>query len=379
MPPLRIGSVGDDVVSLQLALVAVGLLSGEPTGAFDQVTQRAVIELQRRAGLPQSGVMDDSTWNALFQMQASVAPTTGGEVTYGPRQPGTWEGDTTEITGTPGKGTALFFGLLAGAVYWWAHKDRAGATDEYEDDGEEDEDEEEDDEGDFEPDSEFSSSGRGLRDYDDAVTDSLIEEPARISHGGRSGDCKKAAMRLMRVQALVQRANERDLYDRTVKKVASNCRGEEKAIEAAIEDEAARQEELTDDLLDVIGQTPVRDRAKDSDREANIEARKKAQQERLQTQRFKKRSASEDGPTIDTEPHRGQSRKRLYESGFRKVKTKLTRRTTTEPEKERSGRGKGQGNRRGSSAIKVRRGGKQLFTMRKEKAKTKRGYTWRKE
>lgn len=373
MPVLRIGSTGDDVVSLQLALVAVGLLAGEPTGQFDVVTQKAVMEVQRRGGLPQTGVMDESAWNVLFQMQASVAPSPD---TYTPGTgptPSTTYLDPTDVQGRgPSRGQLLFFGALAAGAYWFANRERfkSHGTNEFEDDEEEDDDFE-DEEDDYEDDDEQEHVG----DYEDAVTDSLIEAPARMSQGGRAADCKKAAMRLMRVQALVQRPAERSLYDNVVRKVATNCRGEEKAIEAAIEDEAARQEDMTDDLLDVIGQTPVRDRAKDSDRDENIEQRKKAQA------LYKRRARDErdDGPSIDTRPNREQSRRKLYESGFRKVKTKLTKKTTTEPEKERSGRGKGQGHRRGSSAVEVRRGGKVVHRMRKEKAKTKRGYTWRKE
>ncbi len=358
MESLRIGMSSEAVMSLQQLLAAIGLLGGAPTGSFDTVTQRAVIELQRRAGLVQTGVVDEATWNALYQMQATslVAP---GPVTVGP------------APSAPRSNGVLFAGLLAAGAYWFANRDRfkqGAATAEYD----EDEDDEEDDDEDFEDD---DQSAEAVGDYEDAVTDSLLEEPARLSRSGNASDCKKAAMRLMRVQALAQRADERALYNNTVKKVVDNCRGEADVVEKVVEEEAARQEEVIEDLISVIGQTAERERSKDSDRDANIEERRKAQA----LYRPRKRDARDDGPAIETNPNREQSRRKLYESGFRKVKAKLTRKTTTEPEKERSGAGKGQGHRRGASAVKVRRGGKQLFKMRKEKAKTKRGFTWRKE
>lgn len=347
MEPLYLGATGDDVMSLQLALVAIGLLGGEPTGQFDQVTQRAVIEVQRRARLNQTGVVDDATWSAIWQMQASVAPSPDTNTPGVGARPGTTYTDPLEVAGRgPSQGQLLFWGLAAGAAYWFANRDKfkhglaglmGGGADEDDDEDEEDDydDDFEDDEDDDEPEDQPR-----LSELNDAVTDSLIDEPAVISQSGRAGDCKKAAMRLMRVQALVQRPSERSLYDRVVRKVATNCRGEEASIQDAITEAAERRAEAEEELGSKLT-------------------------EGLETKR--------------TETPEGSRKRTFVEPGFRKTKHKLTRKTTTEPAAERSGKGKGQGHRRGASAVDVRRGGRTAYKMRKEKAKTKRGYTWRKE
>lgn len=319
MPPLRPGMVGDDVTSLQLALIAVGLVAGQPTGGYDATTQKAVMELQRRAGLAQTGVMDDASWNALYQLQASVAPASDGGTVSTPRKPGTIQGDTTNIVGS-GNGGAILLALLVGAATYWAHKKSHAYSDD--DDGDEDEGDEEDDGEDID----FIPPRQRRAQLDDAVTDSLIDEPAVVSQSGRAGDCKKAAMLLLRRQGLVQRPNEKTLYDRVVRKVASNCRGEEGAIEEAIEEEQDRRDEAEAE----VGSKLIRD-ARDT--------------------------------------------AKMPEHGFRKTKFKLTRKSTTEGRQE----GVRKAGRRGSSAIEVRRGGKKIHSLRKEKAKTKRGYTWRKE
>lgn len=303
MMTLALGMSGGDVRQLQTQLVANGLLGGEPTGQFDDTTQRAVVEFQRRAGLPQTGVVEDSTWAAFGDVRGrggadpmALAPT------------------------TPTRGALLFAGLLFGGIYWFTHRDEAAAW------GRDGDDDSGDDDSD-DSDSFVEPERRAVGDYEDAVTDSLIDEPAVISASGRPGDCKKAAMRLMRVQALVQKPSEHSLYDRVVRKVATNCRGAEAAVEEAIEEAADLREE--------------------AEREVGMKLI---------------RSAGETS--------------RMPEHGFRKSKKKLTRKTTGAERGEAGVRGRG---RRGSSAIEVRRGGKTAFTLRKEKAKTKRGYTWRRE
>lgn len=338
MPPLAPGAVGDDVTSLQLALVAIGLLGGEPTGAYDAVTRQAVLELQRRARLPQTGAMDDATWDALFRIQAEVAPTTGGEVSADPRPQGTTELEPVSIVGAHSRGTLFFiFAAVAGATYWFNKRKQQYAGD---DEGEDDDDGEDID---FIPPSHrkksTSRSRQQLEDLDDAVTDSLIDEPAVVASSGRPGDCKKAARMLLSRSGLAQTSSERGLYNRVVKKVASDCRGAEDAVAEAIEEEQGRREEIEE----VLGARGVRSHE-------------------------------------DVERHPGE--------GFRKTKTKLTKKTTTS--KRRSWKPElveeieevahaHRPGRRGAAAIGVRKKSGETYRIRKEKAKTKRGYTWRKE
>lgn len=305
MMTLARGMSGDDVVVLQQRLAATGLLGGTPDGQFDDATQQAVVEAQRRAGLPQTGVVDDSTWAALgIRTEPEIVSTSPAAAPTPP---------------TPTRGALLFAGLLFGGIYWYTHRHEAAAFEEDDEDEEDDSDEEDE----FVPPEQREAA---IGDYEDAVTDSLIDEPATISASGRPGDCKKAAMRLLRVQALVQRPSERSIYDRVVRKVASNCRGAEEALEEAVEEAAALREEAEE----AVGARLIR-------------------------------SAGDTS--------------RMPEHGFRKTKRKLTRKTTSEGRPE-GVRGRG---RRGASAIEVRRGGKKSHSLRKEKSKTKRGYTWRRE
>lgn len=329
MITLALGMSGDDVLSLQLALVDIGLLGGQPTGQFDDITQKAVVEVQRQAGLPQTGVVEDRTWDAVWRAQAGVAP---APTTYTPgRGPAAGQTTlaTTDVVGQPPARSALLFaGLLFGGIYWFTHRHEAANWGRDDEDDEGDEGNEGDDEDDSFVEPERRERREAVGDYEDAVTDSLIDEPATISASGRPGDCKKAAMRLMRVQALVQRPSERSIYDRVVRKVASNCRGAEEAIEEAIEEAAGLREEAEREVGARLIRSPL-------------------------------------------DVQRGTS----HEHGFRKSKKKLTRKTTSEGRPE-GVRGRG---RRGASAISVRRGGKEVARLRKEKSKTKRGYTWRKE
>jgi peptidoglycan hydrolase-like protein with peptidoglycan-binding domain len=59
------GDEGPTVVALQLALTALGVYSGELSGAFDQSTKDSVTQLQSAAGISPSGVVDAQTWSIL--------------------------------------------------------------------------------------------------------------------------------------------------------------------------------------------------------------------------------------------------------------------------------------------------------------------------
>jgi hypothetical protein len=63
-PMLRIGSVGDAVREAQGLLVRHGATI-EPDGQFGGLSQRAVIDFQRRSGLGADRVVGADTWRAL--------------------------------------------------------------------------------------------------------------------------------------------------------------------------------------------------------------------------------------------------------------------------------------------------------------------------
>lgn len=81
---LSLGDSGDDVQTLQSKLVGMGLLEREDSLGtdFDADTQEAVEDLQEKAGLPVTGVVNAATWDALYDVgttdlslrQAYVAP-----------------------------------------------------------------------------------------------------------------------------------------------------------------------------------------------------------------------------------------------------------------------------------------------------------------
>jgi hypothetical protein len=81
---LQIGDSGDDVQTLQSKLVGMGFLEREDAAGndFDADTEEAVEDLQEKAGLAITGIVNSATWDALFDLgdtglsmrQAHVAP-----------------------------------------------------------------------------------------------------------------------------------------------------------------------------------------------------------------------------------------------------------------------------------------------------------------
>ena len=65
MEILKLGSKGENVTELQIRLNLVLLLSLVPDGGFGGMTQAAVMKFQRAAGLKESGIVDDRTWNSI--------------------------------------------------------------------------------------------------------------------------------------------------------------------------------------------------------------------------------------------------------------------------------------------------------------------------
>ncbi len=70
---LRLGATGDDVVLLQVRLMALGYLSGKADGVFGSATGAAVAAFQLRNGLSADGVAGSKTYKKLFSDSAIPA------------------------------------------------------------------------------------------------------------------------------------------------------------------------------------------------------------------------------------------------------------------------------------------------------------------
>jgi peptidoglycan hydrolase-like protein with peptidoglycan-binding domain len=64
-PLLKVGSTGDPVRRLQRSLSAALGKGVTVDGAFSQATERAVKRYQRKAHLPDTGVVTDAVWDRL--------------------------------------------------------------------------------------------------------------------------------------------------------------------------------------------------------------------------------------------------------------------------------------------------------------------------
>jgi peptidoglycan hydrolase-like protein with peptidoglycan-binding domain len=82
--PVRSGDHGRDVRAVQATLAALGVAPGAEDGAFGPGTRRAVVEFQRRHGLPATGVVAGATASALTRaVEAAIrheAATVGGRL-----------------------------------------------------------------------------------------------------------------------------------------------------------------------------------------------------------------------------------------------------------------------------------------------------------
>lgn len=80
---LQVGSTGASVTDLQNILKTDPTIypQGLVTGYFGTATQSAVLRLQARYGLPQTGVVDSATWQVIFpsNVQLKVISPNGGE------------------------------------------------------------------------------------------------------------------------------------------------------------------------------------------------------------------------------------------------------------------------------------------------------------
>lgn len=73
-PELRRGSQGDDVVTLQNALIQLGHLDGTADGVFGRRTAEAVQSFQKTQDLTTSGFANDATQTALYIAILEISP-----------------------------------------------------------------------------------------------------------------------------------------------------------------------------------------------------------------------------------------------------------------------------------------------------------------
>ncbi|PLZ97910.1 peptidoglycan-binding protein [Fischerella thermalis CCMEE 5268] len=65
-PELKLGSNGAAVEELQQLLTNLSIYIGKIDGVFEENTQESVKQFQRRVFLPENGIVDDNTWQALY-------------------------------------------------------------------------------------------------------------------------------------------------------------------------------------------------------------------------------------------------------------------------------------------------------------------------
>lgn len=71
---LRVGSKNDDVARLQKKLKDDGLFRANVTGFFGEITKKAVVEFQKKHGLPATGLVGTMTKNELNKQVKAKAP-----------------------------------------------------------------------------------------------------------------------------------------------------------------------------------------------------------------------------------------------------------------------------------------------------------------
>lgn len=103
------GDVGDGVRTIQYLLsVTAEFYNNIPPAAVDGIfgpaTRNAVLALQKMAGLPESGVVDERTWEALYRFYAGIVDTMASYTNVIPEQfrPALPESEATGLTQYPG-------------------------------------------------------------------------------------------------------------------------------------------------------------------------------------------------------------------------------------------------------------------------------------
>ncbi|NNG67269.1 LysM peptidoglycan-binding domain-containing protein [Caldanaerobacter subterraneus] len=79
-PTLRLGDRGPFVVNLQARLKSLGFDPGPIDGIFGPKTEAAVKAYQQSRGLPPTGIVDETTWNALLFATPPAPPPSSGKV-----------------------------------------------------------------------------------------------------------------------------------------------------------------------------------------------------------------------------------------------------------------------------------------------------------
>ncbi len=75
-PIISEGDTGDDVIILQSKLKDLAYFFASITGSFDEYTERAVMDFQKQNGLIASGVVNEETWQKLYQLTDELSPAT---------------------------------------------------------------------------------------------------------------------------------------------------------------------------------------------------------------------------------------------------------------------------------------------------------------
>ena len=69
------GAIGDEVKILQAKLKQLGFYPAVITGSFGKSTEEGVLAFQREVGLPETGIVDQSTWEQLQNLtEPAIAP-----------------------------------------------------------------------------------------------------------------------------------------------------------------------------------------------------------------------------------------------------------------------------------------------------------------
>lgn len=241
-----------------------------------------------------------------------------------------------EPAGPPDPGIALLLGLVVGYGYYWFATRNAEPAEE-DDDGEDVEDEE-------------IERPRRVGKYADMTTDALIDRPAVIASSGRAGDCSKAVKLLPKSAMLAQTQSEKKIFKRVLRSVVEDCGGaaaERAEVRDAVENAVDQLEDVREEIEDLFD---VDTSAADSDPERILKAKRAA-------------AIREEGLTRTR-------RKRVP----RNPETDLL-------DKVSAGRGAtSRGGRPSSGAShRFKKPGGPWVRMKAEKAKTKRGFKWRKE
>ena len=70
------GSRGEEVREIQTRLAALGYYGGTIDGIYGRATSNAVLAAQRRFRLPETGVVDNITWDEIYDQYSGIENTT---------------------------------------------------------------------------------------------------------------------------------------------------------------------------------------------------------------------------------------------------------------------------------------------------------------